>query len=25
MLKGYLYLNSILQEQHPGQEKTHDA
>lgn len=25
MLKGYLYLNSILQEQHPGQEKSHDA
>ncbi len=25
MLKGYLYLNSILQEQKPGQEKSHDA
>lgn len=25
MLKGYLYLNSILQDQHPGQEKSHDA
>lgn len=25
MLKGYLYLNSILQEQKPAQEKTNDA
>jgi len=25
MLKGYLYLNSILQEQHSGQEKSNDA
>lgn len=25
MLKGYLYLNSILQEQNPDQEKIHDA
>ncbi|HNX75169.1 MAG TPA: HEAT repeat domain-containing protein [Candidatus Rifleibacterium sp.] len=25
MLKGYLYLNSILQEQSPGQERTNDA
>ena len=25
MLKGYLYLNSILQEQHPAREKSHDA
>ncbi|MDD3147804.1 MAG: HEAT repeat domain-containing protein, partial [Candidatus Riflebacteria bacterium] len=25
MLKGFLYLNSILQEQKPGQEKSNDA
>lgn len=25
MLKGYLYLNSVLQEQKPQEEKTHDA